>query len=313
MDSQVQKADISENATIESYLNTLCAPLHDLPQDTQGEIRQEIGAHLQSLIAMKREPNRVLESALQQFGDPKEIGRLLALEWENREWDLGGLSLLERIEKVRQATVTMQDDWQKTTFAKRIVWLFPLIVSPSLVSLVKDTLLHKNFALDQMLAIAMFFLCGLALVVSFTLAWKDWHHAQMQGKSVISRVRFALAQVAMGLYALMPLTFSSATMLHQPAAYLALIWLGVVALLLVTFLLVLLVFEPSRKTKSVTLAWTGWGAVCGFVIIPIGFRLLTALGVTAYWAQGPIVFLITFILGRWFWKGQTAKRQQKTE
>jgi hypothetical protein len=73
-----------------------------MPQDAQAEIRQEIGAHLQSLIAMKREPERVLESALQQFGDPAEIGRLLALEWENRAWDLSGLTVPQRIEKLRE-------------------------------------------------------------------------------------------------------------------------------------------------------------------------------------------------------------------
>ena len=88
---------------INEYLDLLSAQLGALPPQIQNETREELHQHLQLLVSMQRDPQRVIESALRQFGDPSEIGRRLALEWEAGEWSLSGLSLMQRIDKIREA------------------------------------------------------------------------------------------------------------------------------------------------------------------------------------------------------------------
>lgn len=319
MDYPTQKADgNADNASIENYLDELCAPLHDLPQEAQDEIRQEIGAHLQSLIAMKREPNRVLESALQQFGDATEIGRLLALEWENREWDLSGLSLLERIQKIRDAATqtTTRGNWQATTPEKRSRWQTLLVVlsgllfmTPSLLFLAQESVPRKNLGLIRVLDVAIVLSCGLALVFSLALAWHDWHHARNQQRSKINRIQVALAQVGVGFFSLMPITFSPMKILPVSVMYFMSVPMGMIALMII-----LTPFEPSRKTKLAFTASMGWGAVCGLLLIPGGFRLLTVLGITSIWVQLLILSPVFFVLGRGFQKGKApAKEKQKAE
>lgn len=317
MDYPTQKADgNADNASIENYLDELCAPLHELPQEAQDEIRQEIGAHLQSLIAMKREPNRVLESALQQFGDATEIGRLLALEWENREWDLSGLSLFERIQKIRDASTqtTTRGNWQATTPEKRSWWQTLLVVSPvllygtpCLLFLAQESVPHKNLGLIRVLDVAIDLSSGLALVFSLALAWHDWHHARNRKRSKINRIQHALAQVAMGFLSLMPLMFSH----NVPDG--ELYWL-IVPMGMIVLMIILTAFEPSRKTKLAFTASMGWGAVCGLLLIPGSFRLLAALGITSVWVQLLVLCPFFIVLGRGFQKGKApAKEKQKAE
>ncbi len=318
MDYQTPIDDNAGNVVLENYLDELCAPLHDLPQEAQDEIRQEIGAHLQSLIAMKREPNRVLESALQQFGDPSEIGRLLALEWDNHEWDLSGLSLLERIQKIRDAATqtTTRGNWQATTPEKRSRWQTLLVVSPGLLFmtpcllfLAQESVPHKNLGLIRVLDVAIALSCGLALVFSWALAWHDWHHARNQKRSKINRIQLALAQVAMGFFSLVPILFSPKNILPVSAMYFMWLPMGMIALMVI-----LTAFEPSRKTKLAFTASMGWGAVCGLLLIPGGFSLLAALGITSVWVQLLVLYPVLFVLGRWFWKGKApAKEKQKAE
>lgn len=314
MDYPTQKADgNAENASIKSYLDELCASLGEMPQEQRDEIRQEIGAHLQSLMAMKREPNRVLESALQQFGDPSEIGRLLALEWENREWDLSGLSLLERIQKIREAIAppTVQVDWRKTMFTKRIrrqillnVSPMLLLMVPLLLFMVKASSSPQNFGLVRVLDVAIVLSCGLNFVVSLTLAWGDWHKVQVQ-ESKISRVQSALSHVAVGLFSLTLLTSFSHGILPAYVTYLMLAPAAIVALVAG-----LTAFEPSRKTKIVSTASMGWGIITGLFVIPGCFKLLSALGVSSIWVQLLIVGPVAFVLRTWFWKSQSMKRRQ---
>jgi hypothetical protein len=313
MDYQTPIDDNAGNVVLENYLDELCAPLHDLPQEAQDEIRQEIGAHLQSLIAMKREPNRVLESALQQFGDPSEIGRLLALEWENREWDLSGLSLLERIQKIRDAATqtTTRGNWQATTPEKRSRWQTLLVMSPALLLgtpcflfLAQESVPHSNLGLIRVLDVAIALSSGLALIFSLALAWHDWHHARNQKRSKISRIQHALAQVAMGFFSLMPLMFSY----NVPDA--ELYWL-IVPMGMIALMIILTAFEPSRRTKLAFTASIGWGGVCGLLLIPGSSRLLTVLGITSVWVQLLVLCPVFIVLGRGFWKGKApAKRQQ---
>jgi len=318
MNYQTPTDNNARNAVLESYLDELCASLGEMPQAQRDEIRQEIGAHLQSLIAMKREPNRVLESALQQFGDPTEIGRLLALEWENREWDLSGLSLFERIQKVRDAATqtTTRGNWQATTPEKRSWWQTLLVMSPALLFatpcllfLAQDSVPHKNLGLIRVLDVAIALSGGLALVFSLALAWHDWHHARNQKRSKINRIQHALAQVAMGLFSLMPIVFSPKNILPVSAMYFILVPMGMIALMII-----LTAFEPSRKTKLAFTASIGWGAVCGLLLIPGGFRLLAALGITSVWVQLLVLCPVLIVLGRWFQKGKApAKEKQKAE
>ena len=181
-----------ENATIESYLDALCAPLHQMPQDVQDEIRQEIGAHLQSLVAMQREPQRVLESALQQFGDPAEIGRLLMLEWENREWDLSGLSVPQRIEKLREL---MDDDQlifkqseDRNAVNKRNHWSAAALVSVSILQMAQNTKFVQDAGLHRVLDVATRGAFALSSVFFIVLAIQAWQQQRSNRVSAASRL-----------------------------------------------------------------------------------------------------------------------------
>ena len=318
MDYKAPKNDVSaENTTIETYLNALCAPLGNLPAEAREEIRQEIGAHLQSLVTMKREPQRVLESALQQFGDPSEIGRLLALEWENRAWDLSGLSILQRIEKVCDASaqVAAQNDWQKEIFTKRARWVKPLTALPFLLFLAKSSLSDESLALIRVLDIATVFACGLALIVSWTLAWLDWHHPRAQEKSPISRIRLVLSQIGIGLSSLMPLIFSPRIIFPQLTMTILSHFTPILAALTVGLTVLVVVwsaFEPSRKVKSVVRAELVVGGLCGVLFFHLPMMVFSRFGVASVWVVLPIMFLLSHAFSRW-WKRQPAKSRQKAE
>src|SRR3989442_1490179 len=74
---------------IEDYLDRVCAPLVELvPYARRQELRAELRGHLEALAASYRElgsaPNLASEQALRQFGDPRELARGCADEWQRR-------------------------------------------------------------------------------------------------------------------------------------------------------------------------------------------------------------------------------------
>lgn len=74
------------DARIEDYLDHVCAPLVGVvPYPRRQELRAELRAHLESLIATHEELGSPADVgavlALRQFGDPRAISRQWAREW----------------------------------------------------------------------------------------------------------------------------------------------------------------------------------------------------------------------------------------
>ena len=298
MDFQ-QPKNRDENAQVESYLDDLCVPLREMPQEARDEIRQEIGAHLRSLIAMQREPDRVLDSALQQFGDPTEIGRLLALEWENREWDLSGLPWTQRIEKLREAL--LEENYRNTTLRRRSYWHPLLIASPSLLFLLKG-LSQNDIFLLRVLDVAILIMGGLAVMVSWAFAWLDWHNVQMHSRSKLRRVQDALSQIAVGLFALMPLIFQSNFSIEVSFLLISL------PVGLMFLKMALTKFEPSHKARFISKSTAIVGGICGVSIIVVT-TILNSLDIKEFWIQLPIIWIVIYAIRCLFLGAKSSKRK----
>lgn len=67
-----------QNAAIEAYLNRLCNKLNTLSPSRREEIRREVRAHLQLLVAQQNNAPNAVENALTQFGEPEKVGRNMA-------------------------------------------------------------------------------------------------------------------------------------------------------------------------------------------------------------------------------------------
>lgn len=81
------------DSRIEDYLDRICAPLvGNLPYERRQEIRAEIREHLDALTEASIEsghtPDKAVERALQQFGDPKRISMEIL---KSRNLDEGSL------------------------------------------------------------------------------------------------------------------------------------------------------------------------------------------------------------------------------
>src|SRR5947208_1776604 len=115
--------DTAPVARIEDYLDHVFAPLLGLvPYARRQELRAELRGHLEALAASYRElgsaPDTASEQALRQFGDPRELARGCADEWQRRApgrspqpvWPavlvaFGCFSLLQPLYQVLAATV----------------------------------------------------------------------------------------------------------------------------------------------------------------------------------------------------------------
>lgn len=75
---------------IEDYLDRVVAPLvEEVPHARRRELRAELGAHLEALVAAHLElgatPEAAVSAALQQFGSPRQVGREWLRAWRQVE------------------------------------------------------------------------------------------------------------------------------------------------------------------------------------------------------------------------------------
>lgn len=295
------QASNAQNATIEAYLDELCAPLSDLPQSARDEIRQEIGAHLQSLLAMKREPERVLESALQQFGDPSKIGRLLALEWENRAWDLGGLSIAQRLEKVRELLAEQEQKQKKFKKGNQFWALMPVM----LLVFARDANRSKDLHLIQTHNLAII-VAGVLACVFFSVkaihAWREEKKGFKGHASCFSAFVTQLSPAFITPVLLIPFDDKA----FNFALY---VFYGVGALVVVSSFL-----DPSRKTKLLMKTSMIWGFFA-LVLVFVVRAVLASLGIISspggFWIEPVILGLTLYALRRWVRNGKTRKAVRK--
>jgi hypothetical protein len=166
----------SEQA-IEEYLDRLSAELGALPPEFQKETREELRQHLHSLVAMQRDPQQIADSALRQFGDPREIGRKLAKEWEDDQWSLHGLTLLQRIDKVREAGA-LESEANKQGLplkAASLIQILLLLLACCIPSMALTQILGLHLSQDashlaSLGLLGLYFVMGLILCV---LEWKE--------------------------------------------------------------------------------------------------------------------------------------------
>ncbi len=291
-----------KSAIIESYLDALCAPLHQMPQDAQDEIRQEIGAHLQSLVAMQREPERVLESALQQFGEPSEIGRLLALEWENREWDLSGLPWAQRIEKLRSLFAEQErtSNKKRNNRSNRNRIVFMLMATLLLTRIVvkisgnRDWLGAINFA--------MYVACVLSFVFFTVTALQAWQQKRAERKSAMSCHRAFVTQFNFALIGSIVLLPSGGTAIFIVVSAFCAIGVLVIASSLL---------EPSRKSRLFAKTSLAMSGVMGISLIAIS-TALQPLGDEYFWIQ-IVAFVIVSCVIRYLFFGVKSPSSQKAE
>ena len=74
-----------ENEALDNWFRRLNAPLKRLPAEEQARLNEEVGQHLEALVAANeaqgRKPEEAWMLALDQFGDPERFGQQMAEEW----------------------------------------------------------------------------------------------------------------------------------------------------------------------------------------------------------------------------------------
>jgi hypothetical protein len=281
---------------IEEYLDQLCSQLGAMPPEAQSETREELRQHLQSLIAMQREPERVIESALRQFGDPFEIGRQIAAEWEEGEWSLSGLPLLQRIQRIREAAALEVE--QHSTHLTAVNWiqcaLLLFNVYISLVPLGGTPGPHFSQASLDAVRLVLFALYFVVGIIGCGREWRDdvrRSAGTAQGNTRLSNHALRNIVGRTGMSVLIPCAF----LLPNQAPLIA----GAMFALCFV-LLVLGRRERSRRTRLVVSASMGYGLLMGIVICTVNMMAL-------FWFGSDPIFLLLllpvyYFLGRWFWK-----------
>ena len=280
---------------IETYLDRLCAQLQALPSQIQNETREELRQHLQSLVAMQREPEQIVQSALRQFGDPVKIGQRIALEWEEGEWSLSGLPLLQRIEKIREAAALEAETPNRALqvvnwIQSALILAVALIYFAQVHSVAWLHLSEPDLHAARVVVLGLYFFAG---VVGCVLEWKKSHRAPNAAQNRIQLWRNLLARGGMAV--LIPCTF-----LFQ-----SIVPLEVTTALMIALAVIIVALgqrDPSRRARVAMGASSVYGllmGVCIAIFINMSSRLFGPDNLL--WL---LVMPITFVFGRWFWKGR---------
>jgi hypothetical protein len=280
---------------IETYLDRLCAQLQALPLHIQNETREELRQHLQSLVAMQREPEQIVQSALRQFGDPVKIGQRIALQWEEGEWSLSRLPLLQRIEKIREAVAL---EAEKPTPALQAVSLvqFALMLTLAATFFVQVSsvawlhLSKSDLNIARITLLGLYFLIGM---VGCVLEWQRAHRATDAAPNGPHLWRNLLARGGMAI--LIPCTFLFQSMIHIEVTVALMIALNVIIVALGQR-------NPSRRARVASGASSVYGLLMG-----VFFAAFISMSSRVF-GPGNLIWLsilpIAFVFGRWFWKGR---------
>jgi hypothetical protein len=90
MSHELQSTTEEVTLPIEDYLDRVVAPLaEEVPHARRRELRAELGAHLEALVAAHLElgaiPEEAVSAALQQFGSPRAVGQEWLRSWRRVE------------------------------------------------------------------------------------------------------------------------------------------------------------------------------------------------------------------------------------
>ena len=273
---------------IEEYLDHLSLELHSLPPQLQSETREELRQHLHSLVVMQRDPQHVLESALRQFGDPTEIGRRLALEWEEDQWNLRGLTLLQRIDKIRDSGALEIEAANPSPLIKNLNWIqvaFLLLANQS-VWLAS----HLSVSASHIVHFAGLGLCFVIGLVACILEWKDG--MRQEPRTATQRKRMwsnILTRASMAI--LIPCIFLLPN--QTPLFAGAMMVLGVVSIAL---------RRSSPRARLFTKVSLVYGLLMG---LASGVVVSLVINSHLKGSQSWLLLLswpVFYCFGRWFWK-----------
>lgn len=275
----------SEQA-IEAYLDRLSAELQALPSELQKETREELRQHLHSLVARQNEPQKVVEAALRQFGDPREIGRKLAWEWEEDHWSLHGLTLVQRIDKIREAGALETEEntyhvllkvanWVQVTLLLAACYV-PSVTTESVLGL---HLSQGAFPVVSFVLLGLYFLVGL---IACVLEWKEGRKRTATSGGDGSRMWRNIIGRA-GMAVLLP----GIVLLPQQSPRLG-------GALIVLCLAPAMLMRSSPRTRLILKVSLIYGLLMGVVIGLVS----THVPVWSWLLLAPVFY----VLGRWFWK-----------
>ncbi len=288
---------------IEEYLDRLCAQLGALPPELQSETREELRGHLQGLAAMQRDPQRIMESALRQFGDPSKIGRQLALEWEEGQWSLSGLTPLQRIDKIRDCMAIEVEAAKPGALLKALNWVQVAIIMLYFYSLSLQEGMApgppvSRSALDgaRWGLLSLYFLSGM---VACAGEWKEGVRRAARGVADGNRTwRNILSRASMAV--LMPCLF----LLPRQGL---LISGAMIALCL--FMAVWSRRQPSPRVRLATNASMVYGLLMGGVISVVNMWVFSWTGFGDWlWL---LLLPLYYCIGLWFWKRPPLSRKAR--
>jgi uncharacterized membrane protein len=136
-----------DNDNVEVYLKRLNSQLKRMPAEERAEVHQELRQHMDALIAAHMELDATLcqatDAALEQLGNPKQIGRRLFREWQQTAFP-GERQVLPAILTVLMihfacilgSLLIDQENWMSPILNQLPAWLLPytILVAPPLVA-----------------------------------------------------------------------------------------------------------------------------------------------------------------------------------
>lgn len=293
------KQGLSTEQQIEAYLDVLGEQLGAMPPTMQQETREELRQHLQSLVRSQHEPQRIIESALHQFGDPVEIGRRLALEWEEDKWSLSGLTLAQRLDTIRLAGATEADlnDVSPSLKVLNGVQSLAAVMSGVLLMLgARASELHLSPALVMG---ALYAVLGLYCVAGIIACYQEWQALRRSTAGVTRDKTRALRNLVgrAGVTMQVPCLFLFP---HQ--------WTLLCGALLV-FAALLHGWGRSASDPRRRLYFRGamgYGLVMGLVVGTVS-QLASHMFGPANWVW-LLALPLYYAMGRWFWKRPKSSR-----
>lgn len=290
---------------IEDYLDQLCAQLGELPPEIQRETREELRGHLEGLAAMQRDPQHVIESALRQFGDAREIGRRLALEWEEGQWSLSGLTLLQRINKIRDSGAIEVEVAKPSVRLKVLGWVQValLMFNFHTLSLQGGTVLGPRVS-HAALEDARLGLFGLYFVTGMLACAWEWKEAARRSASGVANGNRAWSNIISraGGTVLIPCLF----LLPDQSLN-----ISSAMILLCAVLAVLQWRQPSARARLAFKGSLVYGLVMGAVIGIVNGWLFFRSGFGDWDWLWLLLLPVTYGFGSWFWKRPPLRTSRK--